>query len=67
MKFDDIYKPPFHDMFGAWVETEEGVRCFDWELRMDIKTRQTIIDIILRIVYSPLHYYCRISPGRRWL
>lgn len=46
MKFDDIYKPPFHDMFGAWVETEEGVRCFDWELRMNIKTKQTIIDIL---------------------
>lgn len=22
MTFDEIYKPPFHDNFGAWVSTK---------------------------------------------
>lgn len=46
MKFDEIYKPPFHDFFGIGVSTREGVRCFDWMVRMSQESKQLIIDIL---------------------
>lgn len=29
MKFDEIYKPPFHEVLDFWVYTQGDVRCFD--------------------------------------
>lgn len=46
MKFDEIYKPPFHDFFGIGVKTKEGVRCFDWMVKMPQESKQLIIDIL---------------------
>lgn len=46
MKFDEIYKPPFHDFFGIGVKTKEGVRCFDWMVEMPQESKQLIVDIL---------------------
>lgn len=46
MKFDDIYKPPFHDHFGIGVSTREGVRCFDWMVKIPQESKQLIVDIL---------------------
>lgn len=46
MKFDEIYKPPFRDFFGIGVKTKEGVRCFDWMVKMPQESKQLIIDIL---------------------
>lgn len=44
MKFDEIYKPPFHDFFGIEVKTKDGVRCFDWVVRITQENKQMILD-----------------------
>lgn len=46
MKFDEIYKPPFHDFFGIGVKTKEGVRCFDWMVKIPQESKQLILDIL---------------------
>lgn len=46
MKFDEIYKSPFHDFFGIGVETKEGVQCFDWMVKMPQESKQLILDIL---------------------
>lgn len=46
MKFDEIYKLPFHDNFGAWVSTRGGMRCFDWMVKMPQESKQIIVDIL---------------------
>lgn len=46
MKFDEIYKPPFHEILDFWVYTQENVRCFDWIARIDSQTRKELIRIL---------------------
>ncbi len=46
MNFDEIYKPPFHDFFGIGVATKDGVRCFDWVVRMPHESKLAIIDLL---------------------
>ena len=46
MTFDEIYKPPFHDFAGIGVNTKEGVRCFDWMVKIPQESKQLIIDIL---------------------
>lgn len=46
MKFDEIYKSPFHDNFGIGVNTKEGVRCFDWMVKIPQESKQLILDIL---------------------
>lgn len=46
MKFDEIYKPPFHDSFGIGVSTKDGIKCFHWVTRITQENKQIIIDIL---------------------
>lgn len=46
MKFDEIYKPPFHEVFNPVVSNEEGVHCFNWCSVVDRPTRKELIDIL---------------------
>lgn len=46
MKFDEIYKPPFHEVLDFWVYTQGDVRCFDWIARLNSRTRKELIRIL---------------------
>ena len=46
MNFDEIYKPPFHEVLDFWVYTQGDVRCFDWIARVDSRTRKELIRIL---------------------
>lgn len=46
MKFDEIYKPPFHEVFNPWVSNEKGVHCFNFIAPMHDETRKRILDIL---------------------
>lgn len=63
MKFDEIYKPPFHDFFGIGANTREGVHCFDWKVRIDPQSKQRIIDILNGDINQPLEHDVRYDRG----
>lgn len=46
MKFNEIYKPPFHEVLDFWVYTQGNARCFDWIARIDTQTRKELIRIL---------------------
>ena len=46
MKFDEIYKPPFHEVSDFWVYTKDKVRCFDWIAIIHTPTRKELIRIL---------------------
>lgn len=63
MKFDEIYKPPFHDFFGIGVKTKEGILCFNWKARMSDETRQKIIDILNGDCNQPVKHSVKEDRG----
>lgn len=63
MKFDEIFKPPFHDFFGIGVKTKDGVRCFDWVVRMPYESKLAIINLLNGNSEKPVRREVKYKDG----